>query len=249
MLNAFLKGLGQYSLTLKKAFARPENPAMFWKQLMRQCNIIGIRSLPIVLIVSFFLGIVTTLQVAYMLNDTIAPSYIIALVARDTEMLELVPTGISAVVAGVAGFSIAAELAYMRINEQIDVLDVMGINSAAYLILPKIIASLLCFPCIIILAVATSLASGALIAAWSGVLPVHEYVRGLLTDFKAYNMLVALVKSVCFGFVMATVSSYKGYYAKGSSMEISRTAVKAVSLNYVVIIFWDYIITDVMLNP
>ena len=216
---------------------------------MRQCNVIGIRSLPIVLIVSFFLGIVTTLQVAYMLNGTIAPPYIIALVARDTEMLELVPTGISAVVAGVAGFTIAAELAYLRINEQIDVLDVMGINSASYLILPKIIASLISFPCIIIIAVATSLASGALIAAWSGVLPVNEYMRGLLTDFKPYNMLVAIIKSVCFGFITATVSSYKGYYAKGGSREISRAAVKAVSLNYVVIIFWDYVITDVMLNP
>jgi len=249
MITAFLHNLGSYTALLKRACARPENMRMYWQQFMLQCNVVGIRTLPLVLIVSFFLGVVTTLQASHMLNVAIVPRYVIAIVARDTEMLELVPTGISAVIAGVTGFSIAAELAYLRINEQIDALEVMGINSASYLVMPKIMASLVCFPCIIVVAVASSLAGGAFIAWWSNVLPLDEYMHGLLTDFKPFNMLVALVKSVFFGFIMASVSSYKGYYASGGALEISRTAVKAISLNYVVIILCDYIITDIMLDP
>ncbi|MBD0333843.1 MAG: ABC transporter permease, partial [Chitinophagaceae bacterium] len=145
----FFTKFGQYLLLLKGMFTRPENTKMYWKEFMHQCVEIGIGSLPIVIIISIFLGAVTTVQTAYQLVSPLVPLSTIGQVVRDSMILELAPTVVSIVLAGVVGSKIASELGNMRISEQIDALEIMGINTKAYLVLPKIAAALLMIPCLI----------------------------------------------------------------------------------------------------
>src|SRR6476469_8046960 len=154
MIRRFLEHLGKFSIMLKESISRPENMKVYWKEFMDQCNDIGIRSLPIVCIISVFLGMVLTVQTAYQLISPLIPKPVIAGIVRDSTILELSPTVICIVLAGVVGSKIASELGNMRVSEQIDALEIMGINTKTYLILPKIIAALIMVPCLIILSIA-----------------------------------------------------------------------------------------------
>src|SRR5690606_19650399 len=151
MIRNVLEHFGRIILMLKGSISKPENGRVYWKEFMEQCNDIGIRSLPIVLVISLFLGMVLTVQTAYQLVSPLVPKPVIASCVRDSSILELSPTVICVVLAGVVGSKIASELGNMRVSEQIDALEIMGINTKTYLVLPKIVAALIMIPCLIII--------------------------------------------------------------------------------------------------
>src|SRR6201991_742768 len=174
---------GRYLLMLKGMFSKPENYKMYWKELMHQCNEIGIGSLGIVVIISAFMGAVSTLQTAYQLVSPVIPMSTIAQIVRDTVILEFAPTLVCIVLAGVVGSKIASELGNMRVSEQIDALEIMGINSKTYLVLPKVLASLLMIPVLVILSAALGIIGGRIAGVSSGILPPNVFDRGLTADF------------------------------------------------------------------
>jgi len=232
---------------LKQMFTRPENAKMYWKEFMAQCNDIGIGSLPIVIIISVFLGAVTTVQTAYQLVSPIIPKSSIALIVRDSVILELAPTVLSIVLAGVAGSKIASELGNMRTSEQIDALEIMGINTRAYLIFTKIAAALLVVPLLVGLSAILAIWGGRLAGNMSGAVTSSVFDIGLHQNFKAYNVFFALSKAYTFAFIITSIPAYYGYHVKGGALEIGRASTTAVIVSCILILFADYVLAALLL--
>ena len=243
----FLSDVGLYFLMLKGMFSKPENWQMYWKEFIRQCSDIGIGSLGIVTIISVFIGAVSTVQTAYQLVSPLIPLSSIAQIVRDTVILEFAPTLVSIVLAGVVGSKIAGELGNMRVSEQIDALEIMGINSRAYLILPKIIAALVTIPMLIVLAMVLGILGGRLAGVASGIISGDVFDKGLHENFLPYNVFFSLVKAYVFAFIISSIPSFFGYNVRGGSLEIGRSSTKAVVVSCVLVLFADYILSALLL--
>lgn len=239
--------MGRYLLMLKQMFTKPENVKMYWKEFMAQCNDIGIGSLPIVIIISVFLGAVTTVQTAYQLVSPIIPKSSIALIVRDSVILELAPTVLSIVLAGVAGSKIASELGNMRTSEQIDALEIMGINTRAYLVFTKIAAALLVVPLLVGLSAILAIWGGRLAGDMSGAVTSSVFDIGLHQNFKPYNVFFSLSKAYTFAFIITSIPAYYGYHVKGGALEIGRASTTAVIVSCILILFADYILAALLL--
>ncbi|MDI9358539.1 MAG: ABC transporter permease [Phycisphaerales bacterium] len=242
-LDDLLYPVGLYLHMFDDIFSKPENKKMFWKELVAQLYDISIGALPIVIIISFFVGAVTTVQTAYQLVSPFISRAYISLIVRDSLVLELAPTLISIVLAGVIGSKITSELGNMRISEQIDALEIMGINSRNYLILPKIIACVAIFPLMIIIAIFVGLLGGRIAGSISGLVPVQMYDSGLLMNFDAFTIFFSLIKAVSYAFIISSLSSCFGYYAEGGALEIGIASTRAVVFCSVAILIADFIIT------
>ncbi len=247
MVKLFLEQLGRYVQMLMMMVHKPENKQMYWRSFMQQCVETGLETVWIILVIAVFLGMVITLQMVYMMPALAVPRALIATASRDFIVLELAPTGMSVVMAAVIGYRIAAELGNMQLTEQVDALEMMGINTRAYLIMPRLMACLCMIPCLIIFSIAASLAAGCWIGGLTGSVPREDYLRGLAIDFHPYNFLVALVKTLVFSFLIASVSSFFGYYAGGNTLAVGKAATRAVTFNCVLILAADYTITALML--
>jgi phospholipid/cholesterol/gamma-HCH transport system permease protein len=232
--------IGKLALMVKDGFAKPENLTVYWKEFMEQCNDIGIRSLPIVLIISIFLGMVLTIQLSYQLVSPIVPKTVIAGLVRDSSILELCPTVVCIVLAGVVGSKIASELGNMRVSEQIDALEIMGINTKSYLVLPKIIAAMIMVPCLIIISIAVSIWGGYLAGLFSHILTRQQFVMGLTTGFMPYNLFFAMMKAFVFSLIISIIPSYYGYYVEGGALEIGRASTTSVIISCILILCADY---------
>lgn len=242
-----IKDIGRYLLMLKGMFSRPENGKMYWKEFMHQCSEIGIGSLGIVTIISVFIGAVSTLQTAYQLISPLIPPSTIAQIVRDTVILEFAPTLTCIVLAGVVGSKIASELGNMRVSEQIDALEIMGINTKTYLVLPKIGAGLLMIPLLIVIAMTLGIWGGRLAATSANIISADTYDKGLHEGFIAYNVFFALAKSYTFAFIICSIPAFYGYYVKGGSLEIGRASTKAVVVSCIMILFSDYLLSALLL--
>ena len=247
MIMKFFNDVGSYFMMLKGMFSRPENWRMYWKELMHQCSEIGIGSLGIVAIISVFIGAVSTIQTAYQLTSPLIPVTTIAQIGRDTVILEFAPTLVSIVLAGVIGSKIASELGNMRVSEQIDALEIMGINTKAYLVMPKIIAGLITIPMLVVVAMVLGIWGGRLAGVMSGIISADQYDKGLLDGFLPYNVFFALIKSYVFAFIISSVPSYFGYNVKGGSLEIGRSSTKSVVVTCILILFADYVLSALLL--
>lgn len=243
----FLKNFGRYILMIKGMFSKPENGRMYWKEFMHQCSEIGIGSLGIVVIISIFMGAVSALQTAYQLTSPLIPKYTIAQIVRDTVILEFAPTLVCIVLAGVVGSKIASELGNMRVSEQIDALEIMGINTKAYLVMPKVVASLVVIPMLVVISAALGIWGGRLAGTLSGVLSATEYDRGLVEGFVKFNVVFALTKAYTFAFLISSVSSFFGYNVEGGALEIGRASTKSVVASCVLILFADYLLAALLL--
>jgi len=239
--------LGRYLLMLKGMFSKPENMKVYWKEFMHQCSDIGIGSLGIVVIISFFMGAVSAVQTAYQLVSPIIPKSSIAQIVRDTVILEFAPTLVCIVLAGVVGSKIASELGNMRVSEQIDALEIMGINTKAYLVMPKIIAALVVIPMLVVISMVLGVWGGQLAGVNSGILSYNDYEKGLLNNFLPYNVFFALVKAYTFAFIISSIPAYYGYYVNGGALEIGRASTKSVVVSCVLILFADYILAALLL--
>ena len=243
-----LTHFGRYLLMMKGMFSKPENWRMYWKQFMRQCVDIGIGSLGIVLLVSVFIGGVSTIQTAYQLVSPVIPKSTIAQVVRDSMILEFSPTITCIVLAGVVGSKIASELGNMRVSEQINALEIMGINTKGYLILPKILAALLMVPMLVVISGFVGIWSGKVAGSLSGILSPKDYMQGLVQEFKAYNIFFALTKAYTFAFIISSVPAYFGYFVKGGALEIGQSSTKAVVVSCVLILLADYGLAALLLS-
>ena len=239
---------GNYLLMLKGMFTKPENLRMYWKEFVHQAVEIGVGSLPIVVIISVFLGAVTTVQTTYQLVSPLVPLSTIAQIVRDGLLLELSPTVVCIVLAGVAGSKIASELGNMRVSEQIDALEIMGINTKSYLILLKIIASMLVIPCLITLSVALGIWGGRLAGHYTGLISTDIYDAGLCENLNTFYINYALYKAYTFAFIISTISAYYGYYVKGGALEIGRASASAVVVSCILILISDYILALLLLG-
>ncbi|BAV04411.1 phospholipid/cholesterol/gamma-HCH transport system permease protein [Filimonas lacunae] len=240
--------VGRYILLVKSAFGRPENFKLYWQAFIQQCEEIGLRTFWIVIGISAFLGMVTVVQTAYMITIPVIPKFVIGMVARDSVILELAPTGIACVLSAIVGFRIASEIGYMRLSEQIDAQEIMGINTKAFIILPRILAGMYMIPLLMVVAVVVSLIAGGIAGVSKGILTANEYHFGLLNDFKPFGVTMAFVKIVVFSFLIPSISGFMGYYAKGDELAVTKAATQAVTINCILILIADFIITSIMLN-
>ncbi len=234
--------IGAYLLMMKGMFTKPENLKMYWKELMHQSVEIGIGSLGIVAVISVFMGAVSAVQTAYQLTSPILPKETISQIVRDTVILEFAPTLVCIVLAGVVGSKIAGELGNMRVSEQIDALEIMGINTKSYLVGPKILGALITIPLLVILAMVLGIWGGRLAGSLGGILSTDTYDRGLLENFVPKNVWFALVKAYTFAFIISSVSSFYGYNVKGGALEIGRASTIAVITSCILILFADYLL-------
>jgi phospholipid/cholesterol/gamma-HCH transport system permease protein len=244
----FFEEVGNYIKLIRGMFSKPENFKMYWREFMHQCSEIGIGSLGIVVIISIFMGAVSTVQTAYQLTNPLIPAYTIAQVVRDTVILEFAPTLVSIVLAGVVGSKIAGELGNMRVSEQIDALEIMGVNTKAYLVGPKILAALIVIPMLIVLAAMLGIWGGKMAGTLTGIISADEFNKGLLMGFIPYNIFFALAKAYTFAFLISSIPAYFGYNVKGGALEIGRASTRAVVVTCVSVLFADYILAAILLE-
>ena len=242
-----MKNFGKYIIFIFSLFQRRESFKTYFNLSINECIKIGYESLFIVAIVSIFMGAVTTLQTAFNLVGPLIPDYVISLVVRDMTLLELSPTIIAIVFAGKVGSNIAGELGTMRITEQIDALEVMGINSSSYLVLPKIIASILMYPILVVMSAFLAILGGYIAGTISEVIAGAEYIYGLRYEFNPFNIPFALIKSYVFAFLVASISSFQGYYTEGGALEVGKSSTQAVTKSCIAILIADYLLAQILL--
>lgn len=242
-----MHGIGKYFIFLGNLFVKREAFSTYFKQFMDECIKVGIDSLVIVSIVSTFIGAVTCVQTAFNLVSPLIPRYVISLVVRDMTLLELAPTITAIVFAGKVGSNIAGELGTMKISEQVDALEVMGINSISYLALPKILACIFMYPMLVILAGFLAITGGYVAGTLTGVITPQDYIYGIRSDFQAFNVAFALIKSLVFAFLVSSISSYKGYFTSGGALEVGQSSTSAVTNSCIAILVADYLLAQLLL--
>ena len=247
MLNRFFFHIGRYFSMLRRTLTLPEKWNVYTHELLHEIDNLGITSLPIVAIISLFMGAVITIQAAFGFTSAWVPLYAVGYTTRDSMVLEFSPTIISLILAGKVGSNIASEIGTMRITEQIDALEIMGVNSRSFLILPKIAACVLINPFLVIISMFLGIAGGWLLGTLAGVVTTYQYVYGVQYQFNSFNITYALIKTVVFAFIIASVSAYHGYYTEGGALEVGRSSTRAVVFCSILILIFNFILTQLLL--
>jgi phospholipid/cholesterol/gamma-HCH transport system permease protein len=243
----FFYHLGSYVLMLRALFVRPERVSMYWKETFRQMADIGVGSLLITVIISIFIGAVSTVQFAYNLKDSMVPMMYVGYIIKESMILEFAPTITCLILSGKVGSNISSELGSMRLTEQIDALEIMGVNTKAYLIGPKLIAAVTMIPLLVIVSAAVGIYGGMIAGLGSGYVLKADYVQGILTEFDSFGVFVMLLKAVTFGFLLTSISCYQGYNAYGGALEIGKASTRAVVFSSIMVLFADYILALLLL--
>ena len=232
---------------LGSLFVRRETFATYYKLILDECVQIGVNSAFLFILVSTFIGAVTTVQTAYNMVSPLIPRFVISQVVREMTVLELAPTIMAIIYAGKIGSSMAGGIGTMRITEQIDALEVMGINSSSYLVLPKIIASILMYPLLVVLSGVCAIIGGYLVGTFVNIITPTEYVSGLRFAFNDFEIVIALTKSLVFAFLISSISSFKGYFTKGGALEVGIASTEAVTSSVIAVLLADYFIVNILL--
>ena len=240
--------IGSYFLLMKRAFGRPDRWKVLYQQTIREVDKLGINSIPIVMIVSLFVGAALTIQTEFNIESPLLPRYLVGLTVRDALLLEFSSSMIALVLAGKVGSSITSEIGMMRVTEQIDALEVMGINSASYLILPRITASFFFFPILCLISIILGITGGYLTCVLANVIPPSDYIYGIRFSFYPYYISYALIKMACYALIITTVCSYHGYNVKGGAQEVGRSSTRSVVLSSVLILAANLLLTKIILQ-
>jgi phospholipid/cholesterol/gamma-HCH transport system permease protein len=241
------QSLGKYILLLRLSFRKPEKFSVYWSEVMREMVSVGIGSLGIIAVISVFIGAVATIQTAFQLVSDFIPKTIVGGITRDSTILEFSPTISALVLAGRVGSSMASQIGTMRVTEQIDALEIMGVNAPGYLISPKIIAGVSMIPLLVIVSVILGLSGGYLACAASNEVSTADYVTGLTDGFNPLIVTVCAVKAIFFGFIITSICSYQGFYTDGGSLEVGQSATRGVVWSCIMILFVDLIISRLLL--
>lgn len=239
--------IGQYFALIGKTFSKPEKFSIYWKQFVREIDKIGLSSLGIVALMSIFMGAVIALQTASNMDSPLLPGYTVGFTVRQSIILEFSPTIIALILAGKVGSNIASEIGTMRVTEQIDALDIMGVNSAGFLILPKILAGVCIMPFLITISMFLGIFGGWIVCMATDIVTIPDYLYGIRYDFKTFHVVYGLSKTLVFAFIITSISGYHGYYSKGSALEVGKSSTQAVVHSSILILILNYIITQLVL--
>lgn len=242
-----IRNIGKYILMIWVVFSVPEKWKIFRRNLFTEIELIGIKSIPIVALMSAFMGGVIAMQTASNMSNPLLPTYTVGYITQSSTILEFSPTIISLILAGKIGSNVASEIGTMRVTEQIDALEIMGVNSLSYLVLPKTVAAIIFFPVLIIFSMGLSLMGGWLALVISGLLSTEDYLYGIRYDFNSFFVTYALTKTVVFGFLIVTVSSFYGYYTKGGALDVGRSSTQAVVSSSIAILVANFLLTQMIL--
>jgi phospholipid/cholesterol/gamma-HCH transport system permease protein len=233
---------------MKRSFGRPLNHRYFFRQLVNEISSIGMSSIGIVFIISAFMGAVLVIQAGYNMDNPLIPAFTIGYGVRESIILEFAPTIVSLILAGKIGSSISSQIGTMRVTEQIDALEIMGVNSANHLILPKIIAALFSFPFLIAISMMIGMGGGYAAAVIWNIVSANDFISGLNYAFVPFELIYAIIKSIVFGFIIVSVSSFYGYYAKGGAEDVGRASTKAVVYSSITILVMNLVLTKMILG-
>jgi len=242
-----IEQLGKYFILMGRTFQSPSKPKLYGKQIIREIDSLGLGSIGIVTIISVFMGAVITLQTASNIASALIPAYTVGFAARQSVILEFSPTIIALILAGKVGSNIASEIGTMRVSEQIDALEIMGVNSASYLIVPKIIAAVVINPFLVVWSMFIGIFGGYLVASLSSVVSVEAYIYGLQYDFKPFSITYALIKTVFFAYIITSIPSFYGYFVRGGALEVGAASTKGVVTSSIVILIVNYALTQLLL--
>jgi phospholipid/cholesterol/gamma-HCH transport system permease protein len=241
------KNIGRYAILLVNVFTKPEKRSVYRKLIVDEIDKIGLQSLGIVALLSLFMGAVVTLQTASNIDSGWIPRWTIGFTTRQTMILEFSSTIVCLILSGKVGSNISSEIGTMRITEQIDALDIMGVNSASYLILPKIVAAIFIFPFMVVMSMTLGVVAGALVGVGTGVISLTDFEYGVQYYFEPWQVSYSLIKTVVFAFIITSVSSYHGYYTKGGARDVGKSSTTAVVYSIILIMVANYILTQLLL--
>ena len=245
---SLLSETGKYFLLMKRVFVLPDRSKMFFRQFPKELEKLGLQSLPIVAIISVFIGFIMTMQTKLNTSNPLLPVYTTGLVTRDTLLLEFSSTILCLILAGKVGSNIASEIGTMRITEQIDALEIMGVNSANYLILPKIIAFVAMMPFLVIFSMALGVGGGYFVGVLTNIMTTGDYLIGIQYAFIPFYVTYSIFKSMIFAFLISSVAAYYGYYSYGDALDVGKASTNAVVNGSILILFFNILITKIMLN-
>lgn len=240
--------VGKYFILLGRVFSRPEKIRIYYRETIKELDKLGLNSIGIVAIISVFMGAVITIQTAYNTENPMLPAYLIGLTARDSMLLEFSSTIVALILAGKIGSNIASEIGTMRVTEQIDALEIMGVNSASYLILPKIIATVFFSPFLCLMSMIIGIFGGWIAGVSVGVITTQDYIYGIQYAFIPYYIVYALIKMAIFAFLITSISAYHGYYSYGGSLDVGKSSTKAVVRSSIFILLFNVILTQLLLS-
>lgn len=248
MINRIFSNTGRYFILLKRIISRPEKFSIYYRQTIKEIENVGINSFSIVVIISLFVGAVITIQTNYNIENPFLPKYLIGVTVRDSLLLEFSSTMVALILAGKVGSSTASEIGMMRVTEQIDALEVMGVNSASYLILPKIVAAVFFFPILCLLSIIVGLFGGYLSCVLANVIPPADYIYGIQYAFYPHYISYALTKTAFYAFIIITVPAFYGYFVEGGALEVSKSSTKAVVQTSILILLTNLVLTKTILQ-
>jgi len=243
-----IETVGLYIVFLRKVFTRPQKWSIFFQEMVKEIDKLGIKSIGIVAIISAFMGAVITIQTAYNTENPFLPAYLVGLAARDSILLEFSSTIVALILAGKVGSNVASEIGTMRVTEQIDALEIMGINSANHLVLPKIVASVIFNPLLCILSMIVGIVGGWVVGSLTGAVTSQDFIDGIQAFFIPFYITYSLVKTVFFAFLLTSIPAFYGYNVEGGSLEVGQSSTKAVVFSSVMILLFNLILTQLLLS-
>ena len=246
ILHKWLTTFGQYMILMGRTFSIPERFRMFWKQYVKEMAQLGVNSIGIVLLISFFIGAVICIHMKVNIESPWMPRWVAGYTTREIMLLEFSSSIMCLILAGKVGSNIASELGTMRVTQQIDALDIMGVNSACYLILPKIVGMLTLMPFLVIFSSAMGVV-GAYATSYIGhIMPPDDLTVGLQHEFIPWFMWMSMIKSQVFAFIITSVPAYFGYTVEGGSVNVGKASTDAVVSSSVLILFSDVFLTQLL---
>ncbi len=248
LLSSSLSSFGRYWMFMRKVVSIPDRWRVFFTRTVTEISKLGVDSIPLVIVISLFIGAVITIQMKLNTTSPLMPAYSVGLATRDIVLLEFSNSILCLILAGKVGSNIASEIGTMRVTEQIDALEIMGVNSANYLVLPKVVGFILFMPVLVALCIGTSIAGGYLVALVTDIISVARYEYGIQAYFNEWYVWYGFIKSLFFAYIIATVSSYYGYYVKGGALQVGTASTNAVVSSSILILLMDVILTKILLQ-
>ena len=247
MVKIFFESVGRYCMFLKMVFRKPEKWRIFWKNFINESDKLILSSVLLVGVISVFIGGVLVIQTASNLENPIIDKMYIGYMVRESLILEFCSTMVALILAGKMGSNIASEIGSMRITEQIDAMEMMGVNSAGYLVLPKVVASTLLSPLLMLLSLALGLVGGYLVVTFTSIIPTPSYITGIKAFYNGFYIFYSCFKMSLFCFLISSIAAFNGYYAKGGSLGVGRSSTRSIVVTSILILMFDLIVTQLML--
>ncbi|MDE6288527.1 MAG: ABC transporter permease [Muribaculaceae bacterium] len=247
-IKSSLATFGRYCLFMKRVFSLPDRWREFGRRTVQEIIKLGIDSIPLVIIISIFIGAVIAIQMQLNISSPLIPAYSVGLATREIILLEFSNSILCLILAGKVGSNIASEIGTMRVTEQIDALEIMGVNSANFLVLPKVLGFVAFMPVLAIICMTTSLIGGWLVAVFTDIISVTKYVYGLQALFNEWYVWYGLIKSVVFAYIIASVASFYGYYVKGGALDVGKSSTNGVVASSILILLFDVLLTKLLLQ-